>query len=330
MNPVLVLGSSNMDLVLTAARLPAPGETVLGSGYFQASGGKGANQAVAAARAGAEVTFIAALGEDAYGREALEHFRREGLNVEHIKSVAGTPSGVALILVEERGQNMIAVYPGANALLTPGDIHKLPAGLFARGGVFVAQLETPVETVAAGLRRAREGGMLTLLNPAPADEAILEGDLPQFVDVLIPNEREATKLSGIPVDGLESAEEAARELVERGFGSVVVTLGDQGCIVSMGGVNSAEYIPAVAVRAVDCVGAGDAFVGALACKLGELSTGGEDFAANLVKAAQWAARAAAISVTRPGAQPSLPTREEIDAEIKHTSLKAELRTKGIE
>lgn len=315
MPSVLVLGSSNTDLVIRAARLPAPGETIIGSDYFQAFGGKGANQAVAAARAGADVTFIAAVGDDDFGKAALDQYRREGINVDHVKVVAGQASGVALILVGEDGQNMIAVHPGANHSLTPDDIAALPEEIFASHRVFVAQLETPVETVHAALRRARGAGMFTILNPAPADAAALSDDIMGSIDLIIPNETEAAALTGVAVSDERSACSAAMRLLARDGQAAIVTLGGEGswAVARTGTGCGMKRIPAVPADAIDTVAAGDAFVGAIACVLADVSSCRNRLDEVVEGAARWASCAAAISVSRRGAQPSLPRREEIEA-----------------
>jgi ribokinase len=300
---IIVLGSINTDLVIRGPRLPAPGETVLGGKFYRAHGGKGANQAVAAARLAREpVTFIGAVGDDAFGREALEHFGDENLDVRFVKTVAGQPSGVALILVDQRGENAISVASGANNRLAPGDVDAVPDAVFRAAQVFLVCLETPLDTVARGLRRAREAGLETILNPAPADESILRDGLLALVDVLTPNAGEAAALAGVDAGGPCDALVAARRLREFGCRRCVVTLGSQGCLV----VDESGHetpVEGCRVEAVDATAAGDAFNGALAVALAE--------GRPLVEAARWANRAAAIAVTRPGAQPSLPSRAEV-------------------
>ena len=297
---IIVLGSVNTDLVIRAPRIPAPGETVLGGEYFQAPGGKGANQAVAAARAARKaVTFVAAVGDDDFGRAAIENFSRENLDDRHILSIANQPSGVALIFVDHRGENAISVASGANLYLTPADVDALPEELFAAADVFLSCLESPVETVVRGLRRARAAGLVTILNPAPALSEIAVSEILSLVDVLTPNAGEAEMLSG-----RESAADAAVYLRRLGCGSVVTTLGAGGCLVSG---ETEVHIPGRRVTAVDTTAAGDAFNGALAVALSEGKP--------LPEAARWATVAASIAVTRAGAQPSLPGRVEIEAAL---------------
>lgn len=304
---VIVLGSINTDLVVRGPRLPRPGETILGGNFYQAGGGKGANQAVVAARAAREpVLFIAAVGGDLFGRESLERLAVENLDCRFIKTVAGEPSGVALILVDTQGENLISVASGANLLLEPADVDRVSDEVFASARVFLASLETPLETVAHGLSRAKAAGLLTVLNPAPAAREILDCDLLRQVDVLTPNEVEAAMLSGIEIASAETVDveravAAARTLQDRGCRAVIVTLGSAGVVVIE---DSVTHIPALRVQAVDATAAGDAFSGALAVALSE--------GRSLVDAAHWASLAAAIAVSRPGAQPSLATRDEIE------------------
>jgi ribokinase len=312
---IIVLGSVNIDLVIRAPKLPSPGETVLGGRFFEASGGKGANQAVAAARAArAPVAFVAAVGDDRFGQQSLDNFRREGLVCEHLRVVPGEATGVALILVNAEAENMIAVASGANAHLSLTDVDRLPDAWFVPGGVFLACLESPLPTVRHALIRARVSGMTTILNPAPANEP-LPTDVLDLVDVLTPNEHEAAALAGQAVTDHRSAVAAARRLQQLGCRQVIVTRGSAGCTILGEAIEDAKdfdhdaiELPALAVQPVDTTAAGDAFNGALAVKLSE--------AASLVEAARWASVAAAISVTRPGAQPSLPCRKEIDAAAK--------------
>lgn len=303
---VIVIGSVNTDLVVRVPRLPRPGETVLGGEYYQAAGGKGANQAVAAARAARErVTFVAAIGDDAYGRQALEGFARENLDTRWLKIVPEAPSGVALIMVAEGGENAIAVASGANLSLTPDDIDAISDEPFLEAGVFLTCLESPPATIERALHRATQARLLTVLNPAPAEGLIERLDLLSLVDIVTPNEGEAALLTGFDCQNADGWTAAAERFRQLGCPRCVITLGARGCAVfdgpsGDGGIHLASY----QVPAVDATAAGDAFNGALAVALAE----GQP----LIEAARWANRAAAISVTRRGAQPSLPRREEID------------------
>ena len=300
---LLVLGSVNTDLVIRGSRLPRPGETVLGGKFFQAAGGKGANQAVAAARASrVPVTFIAALGDDDYGREALRRFESENLCCDFIRTVAGKPTGVALILVDGRGENMIGVASGANMHLSVADVDAVPDDVLARARVLLTCLESPLPAVARALERAKAAGLTTILNPAPVSDAVAVIDLLRSVDIVTPNAVEASALSGVEVQDEASALSAARVIQRRGCPKVIVTLGSRGSLLVE---SEHSFIPARPVTPVDSTGAGDAFCGALAVALAE--------GRPLADSARWATTAASICVTRQGAQPSLPTREEIDA-----------------
>jgi ribokinase len=301
---VVVVGSSNTDMTIHLERLPTPGETRLGGAFVTSPGGKGANQAVAARRAGAEVTLVTAVGDDALGRQALAHYANEGLDVRHVRTIPAVASGVALIFVDRLGENMIGVAQGANALLTPADIEALPESVFTPDAVILASLEVPVGSVVRALQRARAAGMMTILNPAPVDSAILDHDILALVDILTPNQEEARALAGLAghAGGPAEAMESASRLLTAGFRSVLITMGSQGCLLST--EQESLLIPAPPVAAVDTVGAGDAFNGALAVGLRE----GRPLAA----AAAWACVAGALAVTKPGAQGALPLRAEID------------------
>lgn len=301
---IVVVGSSNTDLVVRAATLPAAGETVLGTSFFRAAGGKGANQAVAAARLGAQVTLVARVGLDEFGQAALSTLRQEGIDTRFVIQDPEAPSGVALIVVSDEGENAIAVAPGANALLGPADVDRAAEEIEA-ADILLLQLETPMRTVARAVGRGREAGALVLLNPAPA--APVEAEVLRQVSVLTPNAGEAITLAGTGGSGTEAARIAARELQSTGAESVVVTLGAEGALLDEGEV--CTILPAPSVPAIDTTAAGDAFNGALAVALAE--------GAPLEAAVDFANRAAALSTTREGAQPSLPTRAEVDTLGSH-------------
>ncbi len=301
---VVVLGSTNTDMIVRLPELPAPGQTELGGTFDTSPGGKGANQALAARRAGAEVIFLTAVGEDEHGRRALARYRGEGIDVSHARTIAGVASGVALIFVAESGENMIGVAPGANHRFSPEDIDRLPDSVFDPDSVFLASLEVPLATVARGLRRAKDAEMLTVLNPAPADRALLQLDVLQFVDYLTPNRVEVKLLAGrSPLDIPDGARRAAEDLVMMGVPHVVVTLGDEGSLlVDRSGIP--RNVKAFPVVTVDTIGAGDAYNGVLAVSLAE--------GAPVLEAMRRASAAAALTVTRPGAQSALPDRAAID------------------
>jgi ribokinase len=296
---IVVVGSSNTDMVIKLDRLPRPGETVIGGEFLTAAGGKGANQAVAAARAGGLVSFIARVGRDSLGDEAIEGFVRDGIDVSRVSRDPRAPTGAALIFVAKDGENSIAVASGANDRLTPADISRARP-LLERARVVLMQLETPIATIHAAARIAQANGAFVILNPAPACQ--LPETLLGRVSLLTPNEVEAELLTGIRVTNASSAERAAAQLRRRGVRAVVLTLGRQGALVA--DERGMRRVPGFKVNAVDTTAAGDIFNGALAVGITE---GWE-----LDDAVRFANAAAAISVTRWGAQPSAPTRRAIE------------------
>jgi ribokinase len=299
---VAVVGSVNTDLVVRTPRLPAPGQTVAGSDLSTGGGGKGANQAVAAARLGAAVRFLGRVGDDAFGQAARASLAADGVDVAALLTTPGRPSGVALIVVDARGQNQIAVAPGANAGLSVDDVESAFPRL-RECAVLLLQLEVPIEATTRAARLAHEAGLLVILNPAPAPAGPLPPELLAAVGLIVPNEHEAAALTGRPAVDRASADAAARQLVELGPASAIVTLGDQGALVLEGG--AATHLPAPSVDAVDTTAAGDAFCGGLAVALAR----GQD----LVAAARFASRVAGLAVTRPGAQASMPTLADVEA-----------------
>ncbi len=297
---VLVVGSANIDLVALVERLPAPGETVSEGTLLVTHGGKGANQAVAARRLGAEVRFVACVGDDASGRDICTALRAEGIGVDGAMVTAEAATGTALIVVDDQGRNQIVVAPGANWRLSVEHVRSR-ADDFAWAQVVMCQLETPLETLVWALAEAKRRGLVTVLNPAPVREGIAD-DVWRLVDYLTPNEGEAERLSGVAVHDAASAAAAGRALRGRGVGTVIVTLGAQGSLACT--ARDDIRIPTFAVTAVDTTAAGDAFNGALGAALA-----GRD---PLQDALRFASAAAAIACTRRGAQPSLPTRAEVD------------------
>ncbi|SPE54690.1 ribokinase [Verrucomicrobia bacterium] len=298
-NRILVIGSSNTDMIIKLDRLPRPGETLLGGQFATAAGGKGANQAVAAARAGGAVTFVAKVGNDSFGQQAITGLKRDRINVDHVFRDASHPSGVALIFVAKDGENSIAVASGTNSMLRPADL-KQAGRAFRQATALLLQLETPIETVHAAAKLAAKARLLILLNPAPARR--LPRSLLRLVSILTPNETEAEMLTGVKVKDDATAKEAAARLVAQGVRTVVMTLGARGALILSAA--GAQFVAGFKVKAVDCTAAGDVFNGALAVALTE----GQP----LANAVRFANSAAAISVTRLGAQPSAPTRREID------------------
>lgn len=293
---VLIVGSANVDLVVRTARLPTPGETVTGGRFARYSGGKGANQAVAAARMGARVHFVGAVGQDELGSVAIADLESEGVGVAGVARLADLSTGVALIVVADDGENQIAVAPGANAALNGPSVESAIAALeLAVGDVFLANLEVTDEAILAGARAAARARLQLLINPAPA--RALPDELLKLAPILLPNEVEAEALTGErdPV-------EAARALGGRTGAPVIVTLGAAGAVLVTG--DGVERLPARQVEVVDTTGAGDTFAGALAATLASGST--------LPEAARVAMRAASISVTAAGARAGMPTKTQVD------------------
>lgn len=293
---LVVVGSANTDFIVPVPKIPSPGETVLGGDLVRAEGGKGANQAVAAQRLGAQVTLVACLGEDDLGSAYLKKLEQEGVNLQYIQRTPHRPSGVALIFVDNRGQNAIAVAPGANSDLSPKDVEQAEPAI-AGCQMVLLQLEVPLETVEKAITLAKKHRKPVLLNPAPARP--LPETLFKQIDLLVPNEKEAEVLVGRRGDPAS----LARRLQEMGAKTVVVTLGEKGCLVVS--PDAHFTVPAFPVQAVDATAAGDCFVGALGVALAE--------GQSLKEAITFASAAAALSVTKMGAQPSLPPREEVEA-----------------
>jgi ribokinase len=303
MGKVVVVGSTNTDMTVRVPRIPAPGETVLGRDFRITAGGKGANQAVAAARAGGTVVFVTALGTDDFGDRAVENLVREGIDVHLIRRVPDTPSGVALIFVDDGAENSIAVAPGASSELGPEDVQPL-AGILGAGDVILLQLEIPLATVEAATRVALKQRAQVILNPAPAQA--LPDSLLGAVSLLTPNELEVEQLTGVSAADEDGLTHAAVALHERGVRGVLITLGARGVFASA--TRASALVPGFKVEAVDTTAAGDVFNGALAVGLVEERS--------LRDAVRFASAAAALSVTRMGAQASAPWRAEIEAFLR--------------
>ncbi len=299
--PLAIMGIFVVDLAFDTARLPKWGETVLGSTFRIGPGGKGSNQAIGSARLGGRVSFISRVGKDTFGEMGLRTYEAEGVNTEFVIADAGLATGAAAILIEEgKGENAIVVTPGAASALRTEDVDRA-RGRIAESAVFMTQLELPVVVVEHGLRVARECGVRTILNPAPA--CVLSDGVFALCDYVTPNESEAAMLTGLPVASLEEADRAAAALLGRGARNVVMTLGARGALVK--NATTTEHIAAYdAGPVVDTTGAGDAFNAGLAVGLSE----GMD----LVEAARFGCAAAGISVTRPGTAPSMPRRDEVE------------------
>ncbi|HVE08310.1 MAG TPA: ribokinase [Paraburkholderia sp.] len=299
---VAVVGSLNMDLVARAARLPLPGETLAGHTFAQVPGGKGGNQAVAAARLGAQVAMLGRVGADANGAQLRAGLQAEQIDCAALETSASAPTGVALIIVDDGSQNAIVIIAGSNGEVTPDTIARHEAVL-AAAQVIVCQLETPPDAVHAALASAHRLGKTVVLNPAPATGPLPAG-WPPLVDYLIPNELEAATLTGLPVGTPDEAAAAAAALRAAGAHNVLITLGAQGVLAALGDA-APQHFPAPRVTPVDTTAAGDTFIGGFAAQLAQ--------GAAVADAIRFGQRAAALSVTRAGAQPSIPTRAELEA-----------------
>ena len=298
---VVIVGSLNMDLVTRAPRLPRAGETLAGQSFVTVPGGKGANQAVAAARLGASVAMIGCVGDDAYGEQLRSALLAEGIDCEAVTAIAGESTGVALIVVDDNSQNAIVIVAGGNGHVTSNVVDGFDA-LLSQAEVIICQLEVPMATVGHVLKRGRELGKTVILNPVPAS-----GPLPAewyaWIDYLIPNESEATALTGLPVDSVATADAAASALLASGVGKVIVTLGEHGALFA--NKASSQHFPAPKVKPVDTTAAGDTFVGGFAAALADGKSESE--------AIRFGQIAAALSVTRAGAQPSIPTFNDVQS-----------------
>lgn len=304
MKNIVVIGSTNTDMVVKASHLPAVGETVLGGEFLMNAGGKGANQAVAAARYGNRVVFVAKTGNDLFGERVRSSLREDDIVTDYVSIDPLHPSGVALITIDARAENCIVVASGANMYLSTADVDAAREEISA-ADVVLMQLESPIETVTYAARMAAEAGVKVVLNPAPAPDEPLPEELMRSLYLITPNRSEASRLSGIEVKDMESAREAAKAILDRGPQSVIITLGGDGSLVYDG--QEFTFIEATKVEAVDTTAAGDTFNGVLATMVAE--------GRNLIDAAREASLAAAISVTRMGAQPAAPTRAEVAAMV---------------
>lgn len=303
---LIVLGSSNVDYILKVPHFLLPGETLAGDQYQVALGGKGANQAVAAGRAGANITFIAAVGDDEVGKNAMDQFQKDQIDTRLMSVIAEEKTGVALIFVNQEGENMIGIYGGANMKVTPDFITPLLPEI-AAADLLLMQLETPIETLELAAKAAKKSGVKVALNPAPARD--LSDAFLANIDLITPNETEAQILTGVTVVTDEDAAKAAQALHDKGIETVIITLGKRGAWVSTQLANDAagigQLVPGFEVSAVDTIGAGDTFNGVLVTALLEDKT--------LFEAVKIAHAAGALAVTKEGAQPAIPWREEITA-----------------
>ena len=308
MKKIVVVGSSNTDLIIKVPEIPRPGETLLGGEFFTFPGGKGANQAVAAARAGGDVVFIASVGDDTYGEEAIKGYKLDNINTENIKICKGVPSGIAMITISDSGENAITVASGANAELCPADLEEIEEP-FLEADYMLIQLETPLEAVQKAVQLCADMDTRVILNPAPAAE--LPDEILEKVSIITPNETEAERLSGITVKDVPTAAKAAESLHNRGIETVIITMGAMGAYLSDRASGIGKLVPGFSVKAVDTTAAGDVFNGQLAVSLAE--------GKQLERAIVIAHAAAALSVQKLGAQSSIPRREETSKYLKEQS-----------
>lgn len=308
MKPVIVFGSINMDLVTRTPRLPLAGETLQGYEFFTAAGGKGANQAVAAARLGISTQLVGRVGNDNFGHQLRDGLQAAGVHIDHVLLDDSASSGVAVIAVDDVGENNIIIVAGANGRVNQEDVERL-TDLLPNAAALLLQLEVPLPAVLAAAQAAQKASVPVILDPAPA-----RGDIPSelysLVDIITPNEVEATQLVGFAVDGQETATRAAAELRQRGIGTVIIKLGAQGVFCATG--SETFFVPAFSVQAVDTVAAGDAFNGGLAAALAE--------GLPLRQAILWGSATGALSATKVGAQPSLPDRETFERFLKERAV----------
>ncbi len=297
---LIVFGSLNMDLVVQTPKIPILGETILGHSFFTAPGGKGANQAIAAARLGAKIKMIGRLGDDSFGRDLLDSLKASQVNIDGILIEKNTASGVAIITVQDTGENQIILVPGANGNVNSSDVERITP-LFSTTSALLLQLEIPLEAVLTAAKAAKQAGVKVILDPAPAPQN-LPDELYTLADIITPNEVEASQLVGFTVQDAESAAKAAAEFRRRGVENAVVKLGEKGVLYATDSEQS--FLPAFPVKAVDTVAAGDAFAAAMAVALDENLTFRE--------AMIWGAAAGALTTTKIGAQPSLPYRQELE------------------
>jgi ribokinase len=297
---IVVVGSINMDLVIRCAHLPRPGETLIARHSSEVPGGKGANQAVAASRLGAQVHMIGAVGSDAFAPRLLDGLRREAINPALVRTVPNVSSGLAIVAVDDRGENSIIVVPGANHAITEKDIDAAQP-LFQSADIVVLQLEIPLATAQQTVQAARRAGARVILNPAPAPEHFPSQLFD--VDVLCPNQSEAERILGTRIDSIDAAKQACQTLIERGAGQAVITLGERGSAIHDGRI--ANWIPPYKIDAVDTTAAGDAYCAAMAWALAQDQT--------LENAARFASAAGALAASCNGAQPSLPTAAAVEA-----------------
>lgn len=298
---IVVVGSCNTDMIIRTDRFPSPGETVLGGSSMMEPGGKGGNQAIAAARQGGNVTLVSKIGYDIFGLQAMELFRNENITTTHVLTDVANPSGLAMVTVNAQGENYIIVAPGANATLSLHDIDKAQTCI-QKADILIVQLEIPMTTVEYALRLASAAGVRSIMKPAPVTSELTDSIVSNLFAIL-PNRIEAQHLSGIEISDIESAKAAAQLIGSKGVANVIITLGADGVLVKEG--ESFSHLPAHQVKVVDTTGAGDVFCGAFGV---EISRG-----QSLMQAVAYANAAAALSVTHLGAQKAIPSRAEVEA-----------------
>lgn len=297
-NKILVVGSTNMDMVVKTNHIPKPGETVLGGTFFMNPGGKGANQAVSVSRLGGEVIFISKIGNDIFGKQSSKIFGDEGVNIGGIYAELNSPSGIALITVDKNGENSIVVAPGSNSFLDQDNV-KDAMDKYPDADILLIQLEIPLETVKFAIKTAKKRNIKVILNPAPVNEEIIP--VLDLIDIITPNSQEASALANHPIENLESAKVAAKKINALGVKTVIITMGKDGALLYDAG--EFTMIESPQVNAVDTTAAGDVFNGALAVAIYEKK--------DIKAAVAFACRCAAISVTKMGAQSSIPHRNEV-------------------
>ena len=295
MKKLVVIGSSNMDLVVSTEHFPLPGQTVMGKKFMTNFGGKGANQAVAASLLGGDVTFICKVGNDNYGREMIEKFQKDGIDTQYVTATDQAATGIAVITVDANGENTIVVASGANGLLTSEDIRNTEPAI-SQADVLLMQLETPIEPLCTAAQMAHKKGKYVILNPAPAPKPPLPSDLLRHIDLIIPNETEATSITGVEISNLQSAELALKALKELGAKDAIITLGEKGILVYEDG--KVKLFPACKVQAIDTTAAGDTFCGALSVAICQ--------GREMKEAIAFANKAAAYTVQHEGAQCAMP------------------------
>ncbi|MGC8971131.1 MAG: ribokinase [bacterium] len=306
--PIVVIGSINMDLVIKSSSIPKPGETVIGESFYKAYGGKGANQAVTVSKLGGDCYFIGRIGKDLFGNELKENLLKNQVNIDYLTEDDSSLTGIAFIIVDQDGENSIVVAPGANMKLNKEDIERaIP--IISKASTLLIQLEIPIETVEYSLNLAKSYNLISILNPAPARKKI-DKDIISLVDIITPNRSELAMITGIELKDDDDIIKAGKRLLEYGIKWVIVTLGSRGVMAI--GEDREIYIPAIKVDPVDTTGAGDVFNGALTVKLSQ----GEP----IERAIKYAVVCAGISVTRKGAQSSIPTSEEVENFIKKEGI----------